>query len=132
MIEVVAALIWDKDKLMICQRPKQKSNGLLWEFAGGKVEPGESKKEALIRECQEELAVTPEVGDVFAEVVYEYPDVTVHLTFFKASIAEGIPEKLEHNEIRWINPGEISQYNFCPADKAVLEKIIDEMRNAQC
>ena len=59
MTEVVAALIWDQGKFMICQRPAHKARGLLWEFVGGKVEPGETKEQALIRECQEELAVTP-------------------------------------------------------------------------
>ena len=89
MIEVVAALIWDGDRFLICQRPKNKARGLLWEYVGGKVEPGETKQEALIRECREELDVTITVGDVFMDVVHEYPDITVHLTLFHASIAEG-------------------------------------------
>ena len=89
MTEVVAALIWDKDKFMICQRPAHKARGLLWEFVGGKVEPGETKEQALIRECQEELAVTLSIGDVFMDVVHEYPDLTVHLTLFNAAILEG-------------------------------------------
>ena len=86
MTEVVAALIWDKDKFMICQRPAHKARGLLWEFVGGKVEPSETKEQALIRECREELAITLSVGDVFMEVTHEYPDLTVHLTLFNASI----------------------------------------------
>ena len=86
MIEVVAALIWDQDKFMICQRPAHKARGLLWEFVGGKVEPGETKEQALIRECQEELAVTLDVGEVFMDVVHKYPDLTVHLTLFHATI----------------------------------------------
>ena len=65
MTEVVAALIWEGEKFMICQRPAHKARGLLWEFVGGKVEPGETKEQALIRECREELAVTLSVGDVF-------------------------------------------------------------------
>ena len=123
--EVVAALIWDKDKFMICQRPAQKARGLLWEFVGGKVEPGETKEAALIRECQEELGVTLSVGDVFMEVVHEYPDITVRLTLFNAVIAEGEPQKLEHNDIRWITPAEIPQYDFCPADVEILDKIME-------
>ncbi len=123
IIEVVAALIWDKGKFMICQRPAHKERGLLWEFVGGKVELGESKEQALIRECKEELAVTLSVGDVFADVVHEYPDVTVCLTLFNASIAEGTPQKLEHNDIRWITPAEIPNYNFCPADEEILKRI---------
>ena len=121
---VVAALIWDKDKFMICQRPAHKSRGLLWEFVGGKVEPGETKEQALIRECQEELAITLSVGDVFMDVVHEYPDLTVRLTLFNAIIAEGEPQKLEHNDIKWITPSEIAKYRFCPADEEILNKII--------
>ena len=127
MVEVVAALIWDKDKFMICQRPAHKSRGLLWEFVGGKVEPGETKEQALIRECQEELAVTLSVDNVFMDVTHEYPDLTVHLTLFNAKIAQGIPQKIEHNDIKWITPKEIPNYNFCPADEEILEKIIEEM-----
>ena len=123
--EVVAALIWDNDKFMICQRPAHKARGLLWEFVGGKVEAGETKEAALIRECQEELAVTLSVGDVFMEVIHEYPDITVQLTLFNAVIAEGSPQKLEHNDIRWITPAEIPQYDFCPADVEILDKIME-------
>ncbi len=125
MTEVVAALIHEGDKFMICQRPAHKARGLLWEFVGGKVEPGETKEEALIRECREELAVTLSVGDVFMGVTHEYPDLTVHLTLFHASIAEGVPRKLEHNDIRWITPKEIPHYDFCPADVEILRKIIE-------
>ncbi len=123
--EVVAALIWDGDKFMICQRPAHKARALLWEFVGGKVEPGETKEQALIRECQEELAVSLSVGDVFMDVIHEYPDITVHLTLFNATIAEGIPQKLEHNNIKWITPVEIPNYNFCPADKEILARICE-------
>ena len=121
--EVVAALIWDNDKFMICQRPAHKARGLLWEFVGGKVESGETKEQALIRECREELAVTLSVGDVFMNVVHEYPDLTVHLTLFNATIADGEPQMLEHNDIKWITPSEISNYNFCPADVEILKEI---------
>ena len=123
MTEVVAALIWDKNKFMICQRPAHKARGLLWEFVGGKVEPGETKQQALVRECQEELAITLNVGDVFMDVTHEYPDLTVHLTLFHATIREGVPQKLEHNDIRWITVGEIDQYDFCPADEVILDKL---------
>ena len=123
MVEVVAALIWDKDKFMICQRPAHKARALLWEFVGGKVEPGETKEQALIREWQEELAITLSVGDVFMDVVHEYPDITVHLTLFNAKIANGIPQKLEHNDIKWITVDEIDRYSFCPADEEILEAI---------
>lgn len=121
--EVVAALIWEQDKFMICQRPAHKARGLLWEFVGGKVEPGETREQALIRECREEMAVELDVGGVFTEVVHEYPDLTVHLTLFHAAIREGTPEKLEHEDIRWITVNEIDQYVFCPADEEILAKL---------
>lgn len=122
--EVVAALLWDGDRFMICQRPAHKARGLLWEFVGGKVEPGETPEEALIRECREELAVTVAVGDVFMQVIHTYPDITVRLTLFHAVIADGEPQKLEHNDIRWITPEQISQFDFCPADEEILERIV--------
>ena len=125
MTEVVAALIWYKEKFMICQRPVNKARALLWEFVGGKVEPGETKEQALIRECQEELNILLSVGDVFMDVVHEYPDLTVHLTLFNANILEGVPQKLEHNDIRWITPSEIPNYEFCPADEEILAKICE-------
>ncbi len=124
MTEVVAALIWDGDRFMICQRPAHKARGLLWEFVGGKVEPGESCEEALIRECREELDVTLKVNDLFMDVVHEYPDLTVHLSLFNAVIADGTPKKLEHNDIQWITVDEIPQYPFCPADVEILQRLM--------
>ncbi len=123
MIEVVAALIWDKDTFLICQRPSNKARALLWEFVGGKVEKGETKEQALIRECKEELDVTLQVGERFMEVTHEYPDVTVHLTLFHARIISGTPKKLEHNDMRWITAQEIPSFAFCPADEEILQKI---------
>ena len=121
--EVVAALIWDGNRFMACQRPAHKARGLLWEFVGGKVEPGETKEQALIRECREELAVTLKVGDLFMEVLHEYPDLTVRLSLFHAEIAEGMPQMLEHNDIRWITVEEIDTLEFCPADEVILKKL---------
>ena len=123
MTEVVAALIWENNKFMICQRPANKARALLWEFVGGKVESGETKEDALIRECKEELNILLSVGDVFMDVVHQYPDITVHLTLFNATIAEGEPQKLEHNDIKWITPSEITNYDFCPADEEILKEI---------
>ncbi|MBE6710127.1 MAG: (deoxy)nucleoside triphosphate pyrophosphohydrolase [Ruminococcaceae bacterium] len=123
MVEVVAALIRDGDRFMICQRPEGKKRALLWEFVGGKVESGETKEAALIRECMEELAVTVAPQEIFMDVTHEYPDITVHLTLFNAVITEGVPQKLEHNDIRFITVDEIPQYDFCPADVEILAKI---------
>lgn len=123
MVEVVAALITEGDRFFICQRPAHKARGLCWEFVGGKVEPGEEKAAALIRECREELGVTVSVGDIYMEVEHHYPDINIHLTLFRARIAAGEPQRLEHRAFAWITPQEIDQYTFCPADEEILARI---------
>ena len=123
MTDVVAALIWEGDRFLACQRPAHKARGLLWEFVGGKVEPGETPEEALIRECREELDVTVAPRDVFMEVIHEYPDLTVRLILFNAVIAEGEPRLLEHHALRWITTDQIDELRFCPADEEILKKL---------
>ena len=124
--EVVAALIWEEDRFLVCQRPVNKARAMQWEFVGGKVEPGETGEQALIRECREELGITLSVGTRFMELTHAYPDITIHLTVFNAVIAQGKPRKLEHNDLRWVRPVEAGAYDFCPADRGVLEKLIQE------
>lgn len=123
MIEVVAALIRDNGKFMICQRPENKSRALLWEFPGGKVEAGETKEAALARECREELDIDLSVGAVFAESTFVYPDISVHLTLLEARIIRGEPKLLEHRDIRWITPQEAHLFEFSPADVPFVEKL---------
>ena len=122
-VDVVAALIWEKDKFLICQRPATKARGLLWEFVGGKVESGESFPQALERECAEELAIAVKVGEPFMQVIHEYPDILIRLTLFHCTIPTGYPQALEHNDIRWIHPSETDEFNFCPADTDILAQI---------
>ena len=123
MTNVAAALIWDRDRFLICQRPAHKARGLLWEFVGGKAEPGETLRQTLIRECQEELDIIVEVGETFMEVIHEYPDILIRLTLFHCTISRGVPRLLEHNALAWILPSEIPNYQFCPADTEILQKI---------
>lgn len=123
MTEVVAALIRDGEKILICQRPAHKARPLLWEFVGGKVEVGETKAQALIRECQEELAITLDISEAVLDVTHQYPDLTIHLTLFGATIKSGTPQKLEHNDIRWVTVEELDQYTFCPADQEIIETL---------
>lgn len=125
MVEVVAALIWNRGRFMICQRSKNKSRALLWEFVGGKVEKGETKEQALIRECREELDITVSVGNEFMSVTHEYPDITVHLTLFNATIKKGEPTLIEHCDLKWITSAEIQNYEFCPADSEILAEIVN-------
>jgi len=124
--EVVAALIREDGRLLICQRPAHKARGLLWEFPGGKVDAGESHAQALMRECEEELAVTLEVGDLYMCQVHAYPDVTVRLSLYHARIARGRPRMLEHADLLWVRPGELNQYDFCPADTWIIARLMEE------
>jgi len=126
MTDVVAALIWDQDKFMICQRPANKARGLLWEFVGGKLESGETMAEALIRECREELDITVDVGELYLQVLHEYPDISIRLSLFHCSIASGEPQLLEHADLKWITPKEIPNFDFCPADVDILRKISED------
>ena len=110
---------------LFCIRSKEPYKGL-YNFVGGKVEEKETMEQALIRECREELDITVAVDDVFMEVQHEYPDLLVRLTLFNATIAEGTPKMLEHNDIRWIFVEEIPQYDFCPADVDILKRLMEE------
>ena len=123
MVEVVAGLIWNGNRFMICQRPESKARALLWEFVGGKLEKGECGEDALVRECKEELDIVVKPLDVFCDVTHTYPDITVHLTLYNAEIVSGEPKLLEHNDLKWITADEIDSYEFCPADEEILEKI---------
>jgi len=123
-VDVVAALVWDEKKFLICQRPENKARGLLWEFVGGKREPGETLPQALVRECREELDVTVNVGNLFMEVLHEYQDIYIRLSLFHCTLAEGTPKLLEHKALRWISPAEIPEYDFCPADADILKEIL--------
>lgn len=120
-VQVVAALIWQGDRFMACQRPAHKARGLLWEFVGGKIEPGETGPKALARECREELDIQVSVGSPVMTVTHQYPDMTVELTLYESYILNGEPKLLEHCDLRWITVDEIDDYPFCPADEVILD-----------
>lgn len=125
-VVVVAALIRDGERFLICQRPQGKARAGLWEFVGGKVEMGETPQQALARECREELDVGVCVGAEYMRLTHVYPDITVELTLYNAAITEGTPRLLEHSDLRWITPAEIPLYDFCPADEQILERLMRE------
>ena len=123
MIEVVAAMIWRDGRFLICQRPEHKARALGWEFPGGKVEPGETLAQALVRECQEELGITLIVQQELTDVVYQYPEITVHLHLLYTTIAAGEPQMIEHRDMHWITFTEVENYTFCPADQMMIDNL---------
>lgn len=129
MVDVVAALIRDGERFLICKRPAHKARALMWEFPGGKVEAGESPRDALIRECMEELDITLDVGGLYMQVTHEYPDIQIRLSLYEAVIASGELCSKEHEALCWILPREIPDYEFCPADKDIIDRIRREGRN---
>ena len=124
--EVVAALIYRGDRFMISRRPEGKARAGMWEFVGGKAEEGETLQEALVRECREEIGVTVAVRDPYMTVEYDYPDISVRLTLFRADIESGEPTPLEGNTLEWIRAGEIPNYTFCPADVEIIARLMEE------
>lgn len=124
MIDVAAAVIFDAaGRLLICQRGPNTSCPLLWEFPGGKREAGEAWADCLIRECREELAIEIAVGEELGRTSYAYPERVVHLRFLRATIVDGEAQSLEHQQIRWVQPGCLGEYPFCPADEEIVARL---------
>ena len=131
MLEVVAALIEDGEHVLLCQRPEGKARALLWEFPGGKIEPGETKQEALARECREELGVHLHVGAQFMELTHPYPDLTVHLSVLRCTLGGEKPQRLEHRDMRLVTAEEAARLPLCPADTAIVQRLRQECRQTE-
>lgn len=123
MIEVVAAVIRRGGKILICQRPQGKNLAGFWEFPGGKVEEGESKRAALVRECREELGTVISVGREICSVVHDYGTYSVHIAFFECAVESGEPAAKEHSKIVWTEAGELKNFSFCPADCSLIKML---------
>lgn len=123
MIKVVAAVIEKDGKYLLCKRGPGGNCAFLWEFPGGKIEPGESPNEALIREIREELCIEIEPCGVFEEYQYSYPDKDIYFYFIRAQIISGEIKPLFHAEIRWLLPEELGSLDYCPADLSTVKKL---------
>ena len=127
MTRVSAAIITNSDnEILICRRGPGGSCEFLWEFPGGKIEQGESPEECLVRECLEELEIEIEVLDLFEETKYSYPEREIEFMFFSASLKKGVPTLNVHNSIKWVSPDMLKEYEFCPADVFVVERLAKE------
>jgi mutator protein MutT len=123
MVVVVAAIIRQGGLLLITQRHSHSHLGDLWEFPGGKVEAGETLREALGREIREELGVTIDVHEEFLVVEHHYPGRAVRLHFFNCSIVAGEPQKLAVADLRWIKPTDLSSFAFPEADAELIQHL---------
>ena len=122
-IFVVGAALLQDDKVLVSRRNSDRILGDLWEFPGGKIEPGETGEACIVRECREELGVEIFVERELEELYQEYPEQIVHLYFYLCQIKNGVVDRREHKAIAWITKDQIESYMFCPADKKFLERL---------
>ena len=125
--KVIAAAIIKNNKLLITQRPKDKTLALIWEFPGGKVEKDESNEECIIREIKEELDVTINVHQFIGESSHQYDFANITVYLYKASIKEGKIKLLEHNAMAWISSNEFDKYQFPPLNETLIEEVKEIM-----
>ena len=123
IVEVVGAIIKDGDRYLVGQRAANKAQGGLWEFMGGKIEPGETPEQALARECREELDLEIEDEHIIDSVIHDYPEKTIRLTLISCSPkSDSVPKALEHQQIRWVTRSEMDALDFAPADRELIRK----------
>lgn len=125
MIRVVAAIIEENGRLLICQRPEGKVFAGKWEFPGGKMRPSETPRQALGRELREELGLAARVGDVMQTVRHRYAEMSaaVQLMFLRAAL-EGLPRNLAFKRIVWVRREELPRYDFLTADRRMISRLV--------
>lgn len=125
MLTVVAALIYSGGKLLVCQRKRGSSFGLMWEFPGGKVKSGESLEEALARELEEELGTKAQIGPELYRTQHRYAELQepLELIFFRVHIAPSCVRNRVFEQIEWRTPESLRELNFLPADRELIEKL---------
>jgi 8-oxo-dGTP diphosphatase len=129
--KIVIAAVIEKDGLILIARRKEgKQHAGKWEFPGGTLEEGETDEQCLRRELQEELAATAEVGDLFCSSEYRYtPDYTIRLLAYRATVSSDTFKLNDHEEVRWVKPTDLVDYDFPEADKPIVEKLIEIKRH---
>ena len=124
MINVVAGIIKNDDEsILIAQRNIHKSQGGLWEFPGGKIEQGETKEEAIVREIKEELKIDILLIRCVDEKVFKYPEKTINLIAIECKYEGGTLIKTEHEAVKWVKPEEMKEYRFAPADEFIVNNL---------
>ena len=125
MIAVVAALIRNNGKLLVCQRKRGTSFAMMWEFPGGKVKPGETLEQALVRELEEELGTKATIGSEVFRAQHRYAELSdaIELIFFDAHLDARKVRNLVFEQILWRDPSSLPELNFLPADKELIEKL---------
>ena len=127
MIDVVAAVIRDNTgKILIAQRNLKKSQGGLWEFPGGKIEPNETKEEAIIREIKEEMDIDIKVEKNIDERVFNYPDKSINLIALECKKTNGDIKLIEHENVKWVDKFDLKAYEFAPADEFIINAILNK------
>jgi 8-oxo-dGTP diphosphatase len=121
-VEVVAAVIERAGRILIARRHAGSHLGGLWEFPGGKRQPGETPEAALVREVREELDVKVTVGELLDDVEWTYPEKMVRLLFFRCAL-DGEPRAAEGQEIAWVAPADLDRYEFPPADEGLVARL---------
>ncbi len=124
VIDVAAALVFRESRLLITQRPAGSHLEGLWEFPGGKLEPGETWTECLQRELREELDLEVLVGELFSEVTHAYPEKVVRLRFFKCRPAGAEPKAIGCAALRWVDRDSLTNFEFPPADAQLLQALL--------
>jgi 8-oxo-dGTP diphosphatase len=123
MKKVAAAIIKDKNRLLIAKRHSKDPLAGKWEFPGGKLELGETPEECLVREIREELRIEVEIGDFYDDNVHGPKDQAIHLLFYWAQVMNGEVIPVVHDEIKWITMNELARFDFAPADVPIVKRL---------